>query len=121
MNDRLNSLESTVTRGIKASEQVSISVNSLLLEFRERDVRHEYERIANEKLTERVEDIIMKVDDYIESKADVISRCEKAQSRWDEVVKSMSSTSGKLIMAAIGLGILVMLGLDPSAIVKKGP
>ena len=119
MNDRINSLESTIVRGVEASEKVSLSVNDLLLEFRERDVRHEYERVANEKLGEKVDSLNVVINDYIAEQSPILNRVKRVQVNWDKLWSSIHTTTGKLIVGAIILGIMVMLGLDPRELIKS--
>ena len=118
MNDRINSLQDTIVRGAEASEQVSVSVNQLLLEFRERDVRHEYEKKASEQLGVKVGELNLVINDFISTKEPVLVRAAKAQARWDGLMTSMTTTTGKLIIGVIILGTMVMLGLDPRTLIK---
>lgn len=118
MNDRMNSLEDTVVRGIEASEQVSLSVNNLLIEFRERDVRHEYEREASEALGRKVDGLATTINDQIAYQAPILDRAKKAQDRWDSMINSMGTTTGKLVIGLLVLGVMVMLGLDPRTLIK---
>ena len=118
MNDRINSLEVTIIRGVEASEKVSLSVNDLLLEFRERDVRHEFERVANEQLGEKVAGLTVTINEYISAQAPLLDRVQKAQERWDSFLKSMTTTSGKLFIGILLLGVMVMFGLDPRTLIK---
>ena len=101
MNDRINSLHDTIVRGAEASEQVSVSVNQLLLEFRERDVRHEYEREASEKLSVKVTEINVTIEEFIHSKEPILARAAKSQARWDGLINSMTTTTGKLIIGVL--------------------
>ena len=118
MNDRINSLQDTIVRGAEASEQVSVSVNQLLLEFRERDVRHEYERKASEQLGVKVGELNTIINEFITTKEPVLVRAAIAQARWDGLITSMTTTTGKLVIGVIILGTMVMLGLDPRNLIK---
>lgn len=118
MNARINSMESIMIRGIEASEQVATSVNQLLIEFKERDIRHEYEKEASEKLAEKVSCLNTEITEYIRTQEPIISRARKVQERWDSVYKSMTTTTGKLIIGVLILGAMVMLGLDPRSFIK---
>ena len=113
MNDRINSLERTVTRSVEASENVSKSVNDLLLEFKERDVRHEYERKANEELTTKVSKLTISIDKYVDENAPTLLRVKKSHDRWDSFLTSISTNAGKIAVAIILFGLMVMLGLNP--------
>lgn len=118
MNDRINSLETTIMRGVEASEKVSLSVNDLLLEFRERDVRHEYEREANLRLSEKVSNLDVKLCNYIDIEAPTLARVKKSHGIIDDMWKGMSSTTGKLMIGIIIFGIMVLIGLDPRTVFK---
>lgn len=119
MNDRINSLESTIVRGVEASEKVSTSVNELLLEFKERDIRHEYEKVANEQLGVKVAELNTTITDFITIKEPVLARAKKVQDRWDNLFLSMGTTTGKVIIGILIMGAMVMLGLDPRNLLTK--
>jgi hypothetical protein len=118
MNDRINSLEATIIRGVEASEKVSLSVNDLLLEFRERDVRHEFEKVQNEQLAAKVGELDVTINDYIKNQEPLLARVKRAQDKWDSFYTGMTTTTGKLIIGILILGIMVMLGLDPRTLIK---
>ena len=118
INSRIDSMEIIMIRSIEASEKVATSVNQLLLEFKERDIRHEYEKEASEKLAEKVSCLNTEITDYIKMQAPIISRARKVQERWDGVYKSMTTTTGKLVIGILVLGIMAMLGLDPRTLIK---
>lgn len=119
MNDRVNSLERTMIRSVEASENVAVSVNKLLHEFHERDIRHEYERIESAKLSEKVEGLNSTISDYIADQQPTLIRAKKSQDFHDGVTKSMSTTTGKLVIGLVILGIMVALGLDPRSLMVK--
>ena len=118
MNDRINSLEGTILRSAEASENVSKSVNDLLLEFKERDIRHEFERKANADLVEKVQKSTEFLYKYVETQAPVLARVKQSQDYWDSFYKSLSSNAGKIVLGIILLGTMVMLGLDPRTLFK---
>ena len=119
MNDRINSLEATVLRSTKAAESVSKSVNELLMEFKERDVRHEFERKANIELAEKVHGLTIVINDYIETKEPILARAKKVQDRWDSFWTSLSTNAGKIFVGIILFGIMVLLGLNPKDLFTK--
>lgn len=118
VNDRVTSLEGIIMRNVEASESVAKSVNELLLKFKERDVRHEFERKESAELSKRMSELTVLTHTYIKDNATTIARAKKVQDRWDGFYSSMTTTSGKLMIGLVILGIMVMLGLDPRALLK---
>lgn len=118
VNERVNSLEGIILRNVEASEAVAKSVNELLLKFKERDVRHEFERKESAELAKKMAELTVVTHKYIEDNAPVLTRAKKVQDRWDGFYNGMSTTSGKLIIGLLILGIAVMLGLDPRTLLK---
>lgn len=118
VNDRVTSLEGIIMRNVEASESVAKSVNELLLKFKERDVRHEFERKESAELSKKMVELSTLTHKYIEDNASVLSRAKKVQDRWDGFYNGMSTTTGKLIIGLLILGIAVMLGLDPRTLLK---
>ena len=119
MNDRINSLETTVLRSVVASESVSTSVNNLLLEFKERDVRHEFERGEQVLLHKQVDKLTATMSNYVDINAPILARTKKSQDRWDSFFTSLSTNAGKILVGIILLGVMVMLGLDPRNLFTK--
>lgn len=119
MNDRINSLETTVLRSVEASESVSKSVNNLLLEFKERDVRHEFEREEQVLLHKQVDKLTSTMSNYVDTNAPILARTKKSQDRWDSFFTSLSTNAGKILVGIILLGTMVMLGLDPRNLFTK--
>lgn len=119
INDRVNSLEASVLRSVNASESVSKCVNELLLEFKERDVRHEFEKDANKELAETVKNLTATVDGYINLNAATLVRCKKTQDRWDNFFTSLTTNAGKIFVAVMLFGVMILLGLNPKDLFTK--
>lgn len=119
MNDRINSLEATILRSIVASESVSTSVNDLLLEFKERDVRHEFERKEQAELHKQVDKLTTTMADYVSINAPILARTKKVHDRWDSFFTSLSTNAGKIVLGIILVGIMVTLGLNPKDLFTK--
>jgi hypothetical protein len=118
MNDRVNSLESMVVLSTEASKNVSNSVNELLMEFKERDIRHEFEHQASLDLGVKVHTTSELLHKYIDEHAETLKKAKVMHNRWDTFWNSMTTNAGKIVLGILLFGLMVMFGLDPRDLVK---
>ena len=97
-----------------ASKLVAEQIGNLLLEMKEHDIRDEYRAKEFNELKESIKT----VNTLIEATLQVFNRSKDMQKRIDSVWDGMSSNLGKLAVIALIIGIVYMLGLDPSKIIK---
>ena len=110
-------LEAT-TKSADAQTKVAEQIGQLLVEMKERDVREEYRTKEITELKEAVITVDGKIDDFIEKEMPTLTRCKARHKRIDKALEGLSSNVGKLIAIALVVGVMVMLGLDPTKLVK---
>ena len=89
--------------------ELTKSINSLVLEMRERDIEDRYLREKVIRM-ERVQEVT------IREWAPIWARSKKSQENRDSFFASARSTSGKIFMVAVIVSILLAAGINPKSL-----
>lgn len=111
-------LKEQVTDLVSALKDNTKSVGEMLLEMKERDVRDEYREKEFIELKEYIVKIDDKITDYIESKEPIVEWAKRRKEFYDSLVSGITSSWGKLVGAAIIIGVAYVLGMDLSKLIK---
>ena len=111
-------LKESVSQVVEALHENTKVSGEMLLEMRERDVRDEYRDKEFAELKQAVLKVDKKIDDYIDDKQTIIDWAERRMSFYDKMLSGMTSTWAKMLGAILVVGVLMVLGLDVSKIIK---
>ena len=106
------------TKSADASAKVAEQISNLLIEMKERDVREEYRTKEIVELKEAIGFVDKRIADFIDTELPTLTRSKLRHGRVDKVLEGLSSNVGKLIGIALVVGVMVMLGIDPTKLIK---
>jgi chromosome segregation ATPase len=111
-------LKEQVSELVNALKSNTERVGEMIAEMRERDVRDEYREKEFEELKTAIHDTNSKIDSYIKSKEPIVEWAKRRKEFYDGLVSSITSTWGKIVAAAILIGVAYAVGLDISKLIK---